>query len=411
MLTRIFKRIKRGPALIVTALTISFLLVLSISDHLQPATIRRYESRNTGIDISIVTVVPSQRTSNRNEILKTCAGVTTDGVDNFFGKVKSNMDVWSFQEKIDCKMHNIDAHFTDRKRRRMNLQCSSGIFGATYSETLNASDIFSSENGNPCLSTYIRTCCGSNRVPNVAHYVWYKRGEMTFIAFLSMLSVVRFVRPCVIMVHGELPYGKYWDAITYFYPNFVHIKRDIPEDVFGTKIRINCHSSDIMRIEALIEYGGIYLDMDMVLVRPIDSLMDFPFVLSNQSSANLGSAFVMAERNATFLNLWMNEYRTDYQPNRYIYNAMKSSGKLAVMDEYKHLIHIEHNTLSRPHKMRFLAIHDLAKATYNWSHVYGIHTYIRIFHETVNETTIKTMNSTFGSICRHIFYGDKELCV
>ncbi|KAL4224958.1 hypothetical protein ACF0H5_015654 [Mactra antiquata] len=355
--------------------------------------------------------IPPERTSNRNEMHETCAGLTTDEVDSFFGKVKSNMDLWSFQDKIDCKIHDIGTHFTNKKRRRINLQCSRGVFGATYLETFNSSNIFTSKKGNPCLSTYIRTCCGSNRIPNVAHYVWYKRGEMSFIAFLSMLSVVRFVRPCAILIHGELPYGRYWDAITYFYPNFVHLNQDIPEHVFGTKIRINCHSSDIMRIEALIAYGGIYLDMDTVLVRPIDSLMDFPFVLSNQRAGNFGSAFILSERNATFLHLWMNEYRTDYRPDRLVYNAMKSTVMLAKKEEYKHLIHVESFTISRPYGMEKLAIYDSKKATYNWSHIYGIHTYIRIFHETVNETTIKTMNSTFGSICRHIFYGDKELCI
>ncbi|KAL4224959.1 hypothetical protein ACF0H5_015655 [Mactra antiquata] len=372
---------------------------------------RRYLRGSMDIDITYAEDIPFQSKSNRNEIPETCVAVNTDEVDKFFGKVKSNMVVWSFQEKIDCQIHDIGDNFTNKKRRRMNLQCSSGIFEASYSATFASSDILTSENGNPCLNSYIRACCGSNRIPNVAHYVWYKRGEMSFIAFLSMLSVVRFVRPCVILIHGELPYGRYWDAITYFYPNFVHIKRDIPTHVFGTKLTHTSHPSDIMRIETLIEYGGIYLDMDMVLVRSIDSLINFPFVLSSQKFGIFGSAFIMSEINATFLHLWMNEYRIDYRPNSNIYNAMFATRKLAKKKEHKHLIHVEPFTISRPYGMSRYSIYNSTKATYNWSHIYGIHTFIRIFPRTSNETTIKTMNNTFGSICRHIFYGDKELCL
>ncbi|KAL4225044.1 hypothetical protein ACF0H5_015738 [Mactra antiquata] len=411
MLTTFRKRIKPRPALCVTALTLALLLMLFTSGHLKPVIMRRYLRGSMDIDITYAEDVSSRSKSNRNEMPKTCAAFTTDEIDKFFGKVKSNMVVWSFQKKTDCEIHDIGAHFKNKKRHRMNLKCSSGIFEATYSETFKSSDIFTSKNGNPCLSSYIRVCCGSNRVPNVAHYVWYTRGKMSFIGFLSMLSVVRFVRPCVILIHGELPYGRYWDAITYFYPNFVHIKRDIPTHVFGTKIRLTCHSSDIMRIEALIQYGGLYLDMDTVLVRSIESLMDFPFVLSSQNYGVFGSAFIMSEINATFLHLWMNEYRRDYRPDLNIYNAMFATKKVAKKKQYKHLIHVEPFTISRPYDMPRYSIYNSTMATYNWSYIYGIHTYIRIFNETVNETTIKTMNSTFGSICRHIFYGDKELCL
>lgn len=321
------------------------------------------------------------------------------------------MKTWTFQKRIKCSINDIGEQYALKARRKVSIKCLNDSVRVSYSETFNSSDVFSLRYGDPCLDTYVQACCGmGHRVPNVVHYVWFLRGELSFVSFLSILSTIRFIKPCAILFHGEIPFGRYWDAITYFYPNIIHVQRERPEYIFGKKILFKAHSSDIMRIEALLKYGGIYMDTDTLIVNSIMKLMDYPFVLSNQSSGTFGSAFIMSERNAKFLQLWYGEYKRDYQPERYIYNAMISTKMLAQNETNKQLIHVEYGTISRPVGMLYYSIFQNKNAAANWGNIYGIHSYIRIFKENVNETTIRNMNHTFGSVCRHIFYGNKELC-
>jgi hypothetical protein len=81
-----------------------------------------------------------------------------------------------------------------------------------------------------------------------------------------------------------------------------------------------------------------------------------------------------------------------------------------IASKHRDLIHIEYGTISRPIDMIGGKIYHSEYATYDWSHIYGIHLYSRIFKKPFNEYSIRNMNSTVGSISRHAVFGNKELC-
>ena len=89
-------------------------------------------------------------------------------------------------------------------------------------------------------------------VPNVVHYVWFGSQSMTFFHFLSFMSAVKFIKPCLILIHGpSVPYGIYWDYFLSVYSNVIHVKRSRPTAIAGNKLAFVRHGSDVMRIEAL----------------------------------------------------------------------------------------------------------------------------------------------------------------
>lgn len=327
------------------------------------------------------------------------------------GHVTSDMKTWKFNSSVECPKFNITKVKHEQSRLKLTLSCNrtGGVFHS-LSRTDNASDVYEANFGDKCVDNFIQQCCrGPHRVPNVVHYVWYMREELTFVGFLSLLGVIRFINPCAIIFHGDkIPHGVYWDFVVDISPNIIHLKRDRPKFYAGQKIKHKEHSSDIMRIEALIQYGGIYMDTDTIIVKSLESLMNYPCVMSNQSSGLMGSAFVMAEKNATFLQLWMDGYRHDYQSSQYTYNAMVYPKKVA--RKHSDLIHIEYATISRPKDMIGGKIYYTKYATYDWSYIYGIHLYSRIYKKPFNEMTIRNMNTTVGSISRHVVFGNKELC-
>lgn len=328
----------------------------------------------------------------------------------YLGRVTSNVESYKFSHTVECPKFNA-SELKFEKRPRLSISCNRRkVLFDSLSWTATTSDVFVAPFGDSCVDEFIQQCCkGQYRVPNIVHYVWYMRGELSFVGFTSLLGVIRFISPCVIIFHGDnIPHGKYWDFIVNISPNIIHLKRNRPTSFSGQKIKHKEHSSDIMRIEALIKYGGIYMDTDTVIVKPLELLRNYSCVMSNQSSGLMGSAFVMAEQNATFLQLWMDGYRYHYNSSKYTYNAMVYPKQLA--RKHRDLIHIEYATISRPKNMIGGKIYYNEYATFDWSSIYGIHLYSRIYKKPFNEHSIRNMNTTVGSISRHVVFGNKELC-
>ena len=165
----------------------------------------------------------------------------------------SNKTDWSFTNKLACFDTKYDNHRTTR--RKMIVRCHKAYPAMVFGETDRTDDIFQVKFGDYCLRNFIENRCREeNRVvPNVVHYVWCKKQALGFFQFLSFMSVLRFIRPCLLLLHGDyLPFGKYWNYFVGIYPNLVHVKRECP--AAGNKQFYGYfeHGTDVMRIEALL---------------------------------------------------------------------------------------------------------------------------------------------------------------
>ena len=105
----------------------------------------------------------------------------------------------------------------------------------------------------------------------------------------------------------------------------------------------------------------------------------------------------------------------DYKASIWNHNAIIVPSKLAT--KHPTLIHIEGYNFIRP-KDKTLEIdwsekYKLFHQNYDWSDNYAIHPFIR-FYKYKNETdelVIRHLNTTIGSVARHILFGNKELCL
>jgi hypothetical protein len=52
----------------------------------------------------------------------------------------------------------------------------------------------------------------------------------------------------------------------------------VPMSIFGKPIKNHAHSADVLRLQAMQKYGGIYLDSDTI-VKPFDPLLSHSFVM------------------------------------------------------------------------------------------------------------------------------------
>lgn len=152
------------------------------------------------------------------------------------------------------------------------------------------------------------------------------------------------------------------------------------------------------------EYGGVYLDFDEIILRPLEPLRKYEYTQGHERDVTMGSQLVMAKKNATFLNHWYHSYRDDYQKS-WAWNALWVPEKLS--RKYPNLIHVEGYNFTRPNWQRVDLIY---KHNYDFSTNYGMHMYVRWYKNYTDSTVIRKLNTTVGAVARHVLFGNKELC-
>ena len=158
---------------------------------------------------------------------------------------------WSFSKTVPCPVINLNAY--PKPRRKVSLDCSGEKPQLVISLTNDTRDVFQVNFGDKCLEDFIEHCCRDDQpVPNVIHHVLFGNKEFGFFSFLSFMSAVRFMQPCIHLVHGDyIPSGKYWDYFISIAPNVIHVKTKPPTEVFGHKLAYPEHRADVLRIDVV----------------------------------------------------------------------------------------------------------------------------------------------------------------
>ena len=154
-------------------------------------------------------------------------------------------------------------------------------------------------------------------VPNIVHYVRFHKKSWTFVEYICMRSAYIVQRPDYIFIHSDVDEfkGKYWNWVLRepdFRSRIVHVPTRAPDNVFGREflpIWKLYHGSDLTRIRVLMKYGGIFLDNDVYVVNNLDKYRKFEMTLGWPKNESLGNMAIIANKNARFLKLWMDDYR------------------------------------------------------------------------------------------------------
>ncbi|KAG6505791.1 uncharacterized protein At4g19900-like [Zingiber officinale] len=103
-------------------------------------------------------------------------------------------------------------------------------------------------------------------------------------------------------------------------PNLDELLKDTPTRIFSsvwyqwrkTK-HYPVHYSELIRLAALYKYGGIYLDSDIIVLNPIDSVKNFISIEDNLSGNPVFNGAVMAfEKNSSLMLECLNEFYSTY---------------------------------------------------------------------------------------------------
>lgn len=153
------------------------------------------------------------------------------------------------------------------------------------------------------IPTIVHLCFGMT--PDFGGKPW------SLIHYACVRSMVERIRPREIRFYYTYePSGAWWELTR---PLVTLVRIEPPTAIFGNPLIHPAHRADVVRLEKLIEHGGIYLDCDVLVMRDFDALLDHQCVLGLQGEGEhlgLCNGVILAEPNARFLRRWRETYRS-----------------------------------------------------------------------------------------------------
>jgi hypothetical protein len=154
-------------------------------------------------------------------------------------------------------------------------------------------------------------------IPNLVHFIFFNdppsARPFALYHFLAVESALQRLCPRSVRFYTKnMPYGPLWEHLEGRI-EIAHL--DPPTEIFGRPLRHYAHQADVARLDILIEFGGIYLDIDTMIRRSFDPLLTGRLVMGFQKGwggrvGGLCNAVMLSERNHPFLLEWRDRYRT-----------------------------------------------------------------------------------------------------
>ncbi len=167
-------------------------------------------------------------------------------------------------------------------------------------------------------------------IPKIFHFVYFGFTKFTFIHYLAVATCYIVHRPEIIYLYvHHLPDDIECEEAKWFrlIKPFVTLEYvDLPTQIFGRPVKKFQHMADIIRLEKLLQRGGVYLDLDVISLKPFGKLYQEKCVMGIQCPRTkyegLCNAVIMSERNGEFINRWYQEYIT-FQSSRWDHHSVK----------------------------------------------------------------------------------------
>jgi hypothetical protein len=155
-----------------------------------------------------------------------------------------------------------------------------------------------------------------SRIPNILHYIFGMSPDFggkpwSLVHHVCLKSAIERLRPNDVFFYCEFePTGPWWKLSRELVTPLM-IKA--PREIFGRPLDHFAHRADVLRLQKLIEHGGIYLDADVIVHRNFDDLLGHSVVLGQEGEAaeiGLSNAVMLAESQSAFLRRWLDQYKS-----------------------------------------------------------------------------------------------------
>ena len=214
--------------------------------------------------------------------------------------------------------------------------------------------------------------------------------------------------------YNTQPQGIYWNQLLdklrirntsiIFHPERIRP----PDSIHGRRVSMPEHQADIIKLQKLLKYGGIYLDFDVIVVKSFDPLRCYSATLGLETDDRLCASIIISEPDSAFLKLWLNSYKT-FDDSSWDEHAVKMPYRL--WRRHPQTLHVEASSLQRPSWQKHELAYLYGKGMYyDWENKnYAVHLWYRFYNVDHDRDSIRTLDSTVGQLFRSIYYGEKKL--
>jgi SAM-dependent methyltransferase len=153
-------------------------------------------------------------------------------------------------------------------------------------------------------------------IPKLLHYTFGMARDFggkpwSLVHHVCLKSAIERIKPERTYFYCQYePSGPWWELSREL---VTLVKIEAPQQIFGRPLQHVAHQSDVVRLQKLIEHGGIYMDADVFVHRSFDDLLGNSTVLGQEGEGaehGMANAVILAEPNAPFLRRWLAEYRS-----------------------------------------------------------------------------------------------------
>ena len=135
-------------------------------------------------------------------------------------------------------------------------------------------------------------------IPKIIHYCWFGRGQMPALAEKCLASWSKYLPEYKVMV---------WNEDTFDIDAHPYTREAYQARKFA-------FITDYVRLWALKEHGGVYMDTDVEVIRPLDEFLDNPAFSGFEDETHIPTGIMASEKNGQ----WVSEQLAYYNDRHFI---------------------------------------------------------------------------------------------
>jgi hypothetical protein len=169
-------------------------------------------------------------------------------------------------------------------------------------------------------------------IPNNIHFIFFGFTDFVMMHYLAVKSAIRVHKPDrIFLYYSRQPKNNpLWNEIS----ELVELVQVTPPEEFkGIPLTSYQYKADITRLEILIQQGGIYLDIDVLSIRPFGNLLNNSCVLGIESAddpdiadisiaRSITNAVIMCEPQHPFMIDWLEKTADNLANKPWAYHAV-----------------------------------------------------------------------------------------
>ena len=243
----------------------------------------------------------------------------------------------------------------------------------------------------------------NNPIPKLVHLIYFKERDFELYHYICILNMIHHMSEYKFILYNDVePEGnKYWDLLKE--NSSIEIKHyPRPTTFDGLSVHHVQYAADITRLELLYEHGGIYMDLDMLILKNFDSLLtknnnDLYISYEGGNDGPLINSILISKPKNEFIKIWLDSFKTGLRMETWAYHIGRQNKY--ILDKNKHYF-IKYKielldskyflNYSWPERHKFEHIEN-----HITDEMYGIHLFDTIHHNILknNQYIINCWNS------------------